>query len=134
MKDKFFYFRTVDTAGADDTRADSLTIPVSKITGMQCFTGSDIYIYFESKLNDLGESEFGDQYFTNSSVTLNIDNGSRKVVLKAIAEASNAEPHDDGIIVIADDLTKKYISKHITSVGSISSKGQMGSDVDTADS
>ena len=130
MKDKFFYFRTADAAANDDSRLDSLTIPVNKITGIQAIDGDTVTIYFESKLNDLGESEFGDQYFTNSTITLNITTGARKVVMKAIAEASNAEPHDDGIIVIADDLTKKYISKYITSVGLISEVSQFGSDVD----
>jgi len=132
MKDKFFYFRTVDAAASDDTSSDSLNIPVSKITGIQAFDNNTITIYFESKLNDLGESEFGDQHFQNSSVTLNITSGARKVVMKAIAEASNAEPHDDGIIVIADDLTRKYIHKHITNVGAISTTPQMGSDIDDA--
>mgnify|MGYP003649109479 CR=1 FL=1 len=132
MKDKFFYFRTEDVAANDQNQATSLNIPVSKITGMQALDGNTITIYFESKLNDLGESEFGDQHFQNSSVILNITNGARKVVMKAIAEASNAEPHDDGIIVIADDLTKKYIHKHITSVGAISTTSQIGSDIDDA--
>ena len=132
MKDKFFYFRTVDAAASDDAQNDSLTIPVNKITGIQAITSTDVVIYFESKLNDLGESEFGDQIFQNSSVTLNIATGSRKVVMKAIAEASNAEPHNDGIIIIADDLTKKYISKYITSVGTITTYSQFGSDVDDA--
>jgi len=132
MKDKFFYFRTVDTAASDDGQLDSLTIPVDKITGIQALASDSITIYFESKLNDLGESEFGNQYFTNSTITLNVTTGARKVVMKAIAEASNSAPHDDGIIVIADDLTKKYISKHITSVGLISELSQLGSDVDDA--
>ena len=132
MKDKFFYFRAVDTAGADDSQADSAMIPINKITGMQAFDNTTLTIYFESKLNDLGESEFGDQHFSNSYVTLSITTGTRKVVMRAIAEASNSGPHNDGMIVIADDITKKYIHKHITGVSGITTTIQIGSDVDDA--
>ena len=132
MKDKFFYFRTVDAAASDQSANTSLNIPVSKITGIQAIDGATITIYFESKLNDLGESAFGEQYHINSSVVLNITTGSRKVVMAAIATASNAEPHNDGIIVIADDITKTYISKYITSVGAITTFSQFSEDVDDA--
>tara|TARA_R110002012_G_scaffold156262_1_gene317224 strand:- start:37 stop:435 length:399 start_codon:yes stop_codon:yes gene_type:complete len=132
MKDKFFYFRTVDAAASDQSANTSLNIPVSKITGIEALDGATITIYFESKLNDLGESAFGEQYHINSSVVLNITTGSRKVVMAAIATASNAEPHNDGIIVIADDITKTYISKYITSVGAITTFSQFSEDVDDA--
>tara|TARA_R100000742_G_C4236238_1_gene56796 strand:+ start:344 stop:745 length:402 start_codon:yes stop_codon:yes gene_type:complete len=128
---KFFYFRTVDVKGDDDTKDDSLLVSVDKITGIQAINNTTITIYFESKLNDLGESAFGDQHFINSSIVLNIEAGSRKVVMEAIAIASNAEPHNDGVVVIADDVTNTYVSKHIDSVGTITTASQVGSDVDT---
>tara|TARA_R100001015_G_C4627510_1_gene187098 strand:- start:457 stop:852 length:396 start_codon:yes stop_codon:yes gene_type:complete len=127
---KFFYFRTVSTAGDDDGITDSLSIPVEKITGIQAIGPEDVTIYFESKLNDLGDSAFGDQAMANSYVTLNITSGARKPVMEAIAEASNAFPHDDGAITIADDLNKKYISKWITGVGDIVVTGQLNPDTD----
>jgi hypothetical protein len=130
--DKFFYFRTADTAADDDSRLDSCFINVSKITGIQALTNTTITIYFESKYNDLGIIAFGEQYLYNSTIDINIVDGSRKVVMEAIAEASNLSPHDDGVVVIADDVTKTYISRYITSVGAISELSSQTPDTDNA--
>ena len=129
--EKFFYLRSADTITNDDNQVDSVMIPVSKITGIQAVTGNDVTIYWESTMNDLGVSKWGDQADFNNYVTLNIQSGTRRVVMKAIAQASNSGPHDDGVVVIADDVTKTYISKYITSVDPFSMSSQIGGDVDT---
>ena len=129
--EKFFYLRSADTITNDDNQVDSVMIPVSKITGIQAVTGNDVTIYWESTMNDLGVSNWGDQAYFNNYVTLNIQSGTRRVVMKAIAQASNSGPHDDGVVVIADDVTKTYISKYITSVDPFSMSSQIGGDVDT---
>ena len=128
---KFFYFRTRDTAGSDDDINSSLTIPVEKITGIQAFTNDTIIIYYEDELNDIGDIAFGDQYYKNNYITINITTGARKKVMEAIAIASNAGPNNDGIVTIADDIKNIYASKYITSCGAISTSGQLGPDVDT---
>ena len=128
--EKFFYLRSADTIANDDNQTDSVMIPVSKITGVQAVAGNDVTIYWESTMNDLGVSSWGDQAYFNNYVTINIQSGTRRVVMKAIAEASNSGPHDDGVVVIADDITKTYISKYITSVEPMSVSSQQGGDID----
>jgi len=128
---KFFYFRTRDTAGDDDDITSSLTIPVEKITGIQALTTDTIIMYYETELHDVGDIAFGDQYYNNAKITINITTGARKKVMEAIAIASNAGPHNDGIVTIADDIKNIYASKYITSCGAIETAGQLGPDVDT---
>tara|TARA_R110001599_G_C12152274_1_gene651568 strand:+ start:720 stop:1118 length:399 start_codon:yes stop_codon:yes gene_type:complete len=130
---KFFYFRT--NTGSNTSVTHSVMVPVDRITGVQALNATTLEIYWRHLKTDLGENYAGDQALTNSFVTLNIVEGSRKVVMKAIAAASNATPHNDGTIVIADDLKKKYISKYITDVGTITNPFiivQLASDVDDA--
>ena len=116
---KFFYFRTASTPGEDDGGLDSISISVDKITGLSLNTATSLLIFHESGYTDVGGSAFGDQSYLNSYVQLEVENGYGKQVMKAIAAASNASPHDDGITIIADDVTKNYINRHIVGVGTM---------------
>ena len=102
---KFFYFRT--NTGSNTSVTHSVMVPVDRITGVQALNATTLEIYWRHLKTDLGENYAGDQALTNSFVTLNIVEGSRK----------------------------KYISKYITDVGTITNPFiivQLASDVDDA--
>ena len=132
--EKYFYFRTTTSIGEDDGFDASLVIPVSKVTGIQALDNNTITIHYEAELHDIGDSAFGDQYYSNANITINIKTGSRKLVMQSIAVASNSGPHNDGLVVIADDIKKIYADGglNIISCGAISTSGQLGPDVDNA--
>tara|TARA_R110001583_G_scaffold57672_4_gene172485 strand:- start:825 stop:1235 length:411 start_codon:yes stop_codon:yes gene_type:complete len=113
--EKFFYFRTVDVAGSDDDKVDSILIPINKITGIQRFNATTITIYYENPTRDIGELPFHSTNVIHSYVKVNIESGSVKKVMEDIAIASNSGPHQDGVVVIADDMDKTYASRYITS-------------------
>ena len=121
--EKYLYFRTVADEDDDDAiTADSVLVPVSKITGFypsnsgQAGEAADeLTIYFESvnNIQTAGDNEVVD----SDSVLLNITAGQSFNVLQAIVDAINATgaAYQDGYIVVADDAT--------TSVGSSSIEG-----------
>lgn len=119
--EKFFYFRTVDAAALDDGVNDSALIPVSKITGIQRFDATTITIYYENSTSDIGDHAFHSKAMQNSIIKINIQSGSVKKVMEDIAIASNSGPHQDGVVVIADDMDKTYASRYITSCSTMQS-------------
>ena len=145
--EKYLYFRTVTDEDDDDAiTADSVLVPVSKITGFypsnsgQAGEAADeLTIFFESvnNIQTAGDNEV----VKSDSVLLNITAGESFNVMQAIVDAINATgaAYQDGYIVIADDATTTvgassiegnnatkdaiYIHSGITSCGAITVAG-----------
>ena len=121
--EKNLYFRTVADEDNDDAiTADSVLVPVSKITGFypsnsgSAGTAADeLTIFFES-INNI-QTAGDNEVVKSDSVLLNITAGQSFNVMQAIVDAINATgvAYQDGYIVIADDAT--------TTVGASSIEG-----------
>ena len=93
--EKCFYFRSATNEDADLTVANSLTIPVSRITGIGPHaSNTSLNIWFKSLK---GEKE-------NEYVTLTVTLGKIQEVMQQLIEAMNGGPNSDGFIVIADNV------------------------------
>ena len=121
--EKYLYFRTVADEDDDDAiTADSVLVPVSKITGFypsnsgSAGTAADeLTIFFES-INNI-QTAGDNEVVKSDSVLLNITAGQSFNVMQAIVDAINATgtAYQDGYIVVCDDAT--------TSVGASSIEG-----------
>ena len=121
--EKYLYFRTVADEDDDDAiTADSVLVPVSKITGFypsnsgSAGTAADeLTIYFDS-INNI-QTAGDNEVVKSDSVLLNITAGQSFNVMQAIIDAINAAgvAYQDGYIVVADDAT--------TTVGASSIEG-----------
>ena len=121
--EKYLYFRTVADEDDDDAiTADSVLVPVSKITGFYPSNSGtagaaadELTIFFES-INNI-QTAGNDEVVKSDSVLLNITIGQSFNVMQAIVDAINATgtAYQDGYIVIADDAT--------TTVGASSIEG-----------
>ena len=121
--EKYLYFRTVTDEDDDDAiTADSVLVPVSKITGFypsnsgSAGTAADeLTIYFDS-INNI-QTAGDNEVVKSDSVLLNITAGQSFNVMQAIVDAINGTGvgYQDGYIVVCDDAT--------TSVGSSSLEG-----------
>ncbi len=121
--EKYLYFRTVADEDDDDAiTADSVLVPVSKITGFYPSNSGapntaadELTIFFES-VNNI-QTAGNDEVVKSDSVLLNITAGQSFNVMQAIVDAINGTGvgYTDGYIVIADDAT--------TSVGASSIEG-----------
>jgi hypothetical protein len=93
--EKCFYFRSATNEDADLTAANSVTIPVSRITGIGPHaSNTSLNIWFKSLK---GEKE-------NEYVTLTVTLGKIQEVMQQLIEAMNGGPNSDGFIVIADNV------------------------------
>ena len=121
--EKYLYFRTVADEDDDDAiTADSVLVPVSKITGFYPSNSGtagaaadELTIFFES-INNI-QTAGDNEVVKSDSVLLNITIGQSFNVMQAIIDAINATgvAYQDGYIVIADDAT--------TTVGASSIEG-----------
>ena len=121
--EKYLYFRTTTDEDNDDAiTADSVLVPVSKITGFypsnsgSAGTAADeLTIYFDS-INNI-QTAGDNEVVKSDSVLLNITAGQSFNVMQAIVDAINATgaAYQDGYIVVVDDAT--------TSVGATSIEG-----------
>ena len=125
--ERYFYFRTQATIGDDDDKAQSLMVPVSKLAGMlSSNSGADgtaadeLTLFFESVNNIKGAGQNG-EIIIKDTVLLNITAGKSLQVIKAISEAMAGHKHDDGVIVVADDLSTAatVLDTGITTCGAI---------------
>ena len=112
--DKYFYFRTQDTIGDDDDAAQSLMVPVSKLTGILPSNSGDdgvaadeLTLFFES-VNNI-DTHADNDIIIQDKVLLNITAGKSLQVIKAIGEAITGHKHSDGVIVVADDLSTNAV-------------------------
>ena len=109
---KYFYFRGEGTLANDDGKGDSVLIPIENITGFQASADTTIDVHYHPQ-------EFANKYADNVVVvsdkaSLTITTAKRKVVMEALASATNNGPHEDGIITVADDVTGTYLHPDIT--------------------
>lgn len=109
---KFFGFRRVSASARDKM----IMIPVDSIIGMQSPTDTTIEIWFDNI--DMQDGSWPGT-INNQNVTINIKSGSRKRVMKRLAELSNESPHDDGVVIVADNITKTFCHPDISSCGYI---------------
>ena len=110
---RFFYFRPEGTLGNDDAQGDSMLVPVEDITGMEATGATTMDIYFKSTNNMMGGGQ--GEVVIQDKVSLTVTTQTQKSVMKAIVEAMNNGPHEDGITVIADDVNSTYLVSQITS-------------------
>ena len=113
---RFFYFRPEGTLGNDDAQGDSMLVPVEDITGMEATGATTMDLYFNST-NNMSAGGQG-EVVIQDSVSLTVTTQTQKGVMKAIVEAMNNGPHEDGITVIADDVLGVYLVPQITSLTS----------------
>ena len=113
---RFFYFRPEGTLGNDDAQGDSMLVPVEDITGMEATGATTMDIYFKSTNNMMGGGQ--GEVVIQDKVSLTVTTQTQKSVMKAIVEAMNNGPHEDGITVIADDVKSTYLVPEIASLTS----------------
>ena len=111
---RFFYFRPEGTLGNDDAQGDSMLVPVEDITGMEATGATTMDIYFKSTNNMMGGGQ--GEVVIQDKVSLTVTTQTQKSVMKAIVEAMNNGPHEDGITVIADDVNSTYLVPQIASL------------------
>ena len=113
---RFFYFRPVDLntdARDDDAQGDSMLVPVEDIMGTEATGATTMDIYFKSTNNQSAGGQ--GEVVIQDKVTLTVTTETQKSVMKAIVEAMNNGPHEDGITVIADDVNATYLVPEIAS-------------------
>ena len=130
--DKYFYFRTQADQDADDGIDDSLCLPVRQIRSMNPSSDTAITISFDSVYNTSSDGD--NEVVIADTVVLNINQGKAEEVMRTLVQAMNSRyaTHNDGFIVVADDVTTtyltssaaadetvagKYLSPHITACG-----------------
>ena len=106
----FFYFRSVSTAGDDDTNDDSIMVPVDMITGFTQKSDTSLDIWFKN----ISSSAGGMPIRPNNMVRIDVKSGTRNAVMALLAAATNGPVHTDGVTVVADDVTSTYLTKDIT--------------------
>ena len=111
---RFFYFRPEGTLGNDDAQGDSMLVPVDDITGMEATGATTMDLYFKST-NNMSAGGLG-EVVIQDKVTLTVTTQTQKSVMKAIVEAMNNGPHEDGITIIADDVNSTYLVPEIASL------------------
>ena len=111
---RFFYFRPEGTLGNDDAQGDSMLVPVEDITGMEATGATTMDIYFKSTNNMMGGGQ--GEVVIQDKVSLTVTTETQKSVMKAVVEAMNNGPHEDGITVIADDVNSTYLVPEIASL------------------
>lgn len=127
--EKYLYFRTQADEDNDDGVDDSIYIKTSSVTGVLTTGTTAVTIFFNSVRNEAGNGT-DDENVISDSVIVNVTAGKTKQVLQAIVRAINSTGplYNDGIIVVADDVTTtiadatvdaKYLDEGITSCGAI---------------
>lgn len=113
---KYFYFRNPTAIGDDDAIDDSVLVDVDRILGFHAVNDTTLQVFFESINNHAGGHG---ELIVRDTVTLTVNTTKTREVIQAMAEATNNGPHEDGIVVIADDVTGTYIHPDITACSSI---------------
>ena len=100
------YFLFVDDAD------DVAMYPVSKLAAVTCAADTTILMQFASGVAG-GTGAGGTE---SDTITLTITAGTEVAVMKSIARAANATgpQYNDGVIVIADDVSSVYVDSGIT--------------------
>ena len=134
--EKYLYFRTQADVDNDDGIDDSIYVPASSITGLVPTSTTALTIFFESVKNNPGFAGGTGEEVIRDSVVLNCTAGKVKQVMQTIVRAINSTKplYNDGVIVVADDVTTNladgtvsavYIDGGITSCGAITVAGAL---------
>ena len=122
--EKYIYFRTVTSFGADDSAADSVAFPVSNFVGILPKNTSDgtaantLTLSFKSIKNMKGAGQNSEVILTDN-VNLTITPGKSLQVIKAIMGAIHGHSTSGGFVTIADDVLGTTIDPGITACGII---------------
>ena len=90
-------------------------MPVENITGFYGQSDTRIDVYFSPVTLTSAEGST----VANDSVQLTVASSKTNEIIQALCEATNNGPHEDGITVIADDLTSTYLNSNITACSTI---------------
>ena len=109
---KYYYFRGEGTLANDDGKGDSVLIPIENITGFQASGDTTLNVHYKPQETANMNSDFA--IAVSDQAALTITTAKRKLVMEALAAATNNGPHEDGIITVADDVTGTYLHPDIT--------------------
>ena len=109
----YLYFAENESA---DAASDCAVYPASTFTGIDPISATTMDLYFKST-NNMSAGGQG-EVVIQDSVSLTVTTETQKVVMKAIVEAMNNGPHEDGITIIADDVNSTYLVPQIASLTS----------------
>ena len=128
MKEVYLYFRTQATLGDDDSSADSMCFPLSRLTGMVPSADDTLNLYFAPAImkEKVQFDHDGDSTTSvkNDYVVCSIGTNDHADTIAALsrlfAGAANGGVHHDGFIVVADDLASTYAVSEVTGLSTIS--------------
>tara|TARA_R100001594_G_scaffold35291_1_gene64632 strand:+ start:64 stop:489 length:426 start_codon:yes stop_codon:yes gene_type:complete len=107
--DKYLYFRTQADQDNDDGIDDSLYLPARQITALVPTSTTALTIFFESMYNDQGGSD--NEVVISDSVVINCTQGKVRQVMETLVRSINSNHlYNDGIIIVADDVTTTYLT------------------------
>ena len=122
MKEVYLYFRTIAVLGDDDSSADSMMFPLSRLTAMVPTADDTLALYFEPAIRNQPDADATP--VNNDYVVCTIGANDHKDAITALsrlfAGAANGGIHHDGFIVVADDLASTYAVSEVTALSTIS--------------
>ena len=104
--EKYLYFRTVADEDDDDAVADVIALPARQIVAMAPSADGTVTIWFESLYNH--QTDGANEVVIKDSAVINVTTHRHKKVMQAIVRSINGGPHNDGLIVVADDSTVEF--------------------------
>ena len=127
MKEVYLYFRTQATLGDDDSSADSKCFPLSKLTGMVPTADDTLTLFFQPVImkEKVQFDHDGDSTTSviNDKVVCTIAANDHADTIAALsrlfAGAATGGIHQDGFIVVADDLAGTYAVSAVTALSTI---------------
>ena len=128
MKEVYLYFRTQATLADDDASADSMCFPLSKLTGMVPTADDTLTLFFQPVImkEKVQFDHDGDSTTSviNDKVVCTIGANDHKDAISALARlfsgaATGGSIYNDGLIVVADDLSSTYAVSEITALSTI---------------
>ena len=119
--DKYLYFRTQADQDDDDGIDDSLYLPARQITALVPTSTTALTIFFESMYNDQGGSD--NEVVISDNVVVNCTAGKVRQVMETLVRSINSNHlYNDGIIVVADDVTTTYLTSAAAADETVSAK------------
>ena len=128
MKEIYLYFRTQATLADDDASADSMCFPLSRLTGMVPTADDTLTLFFQPVImkEKVQFDHDGDSTTSviNDKVVCTIGANDHKDAISALARlfsgaATGGSIYNDGLIVVADDLSSTYAVSEITALSTI---------------
>ena len=104
--EKYLYFRTVADEDDDDAAADTLALPARRIVAIAPSADTTLTVWFES-VNNM-QTDGANEVVIKDSAVINVTTHRHKKVMQAIIRSINGGPHNDGLIVVADDSTVEF--------------------------